>query len=48
MLKPQSGAALLRWCCISALAVTARCILHGVAFVENNHAIEGRCLFRFR
>ena len=40
MLQAQAGAALLRRRLIAALALAARGILHGVALVEDDDAVE--------
>ena len=40
VLEPQAGAALLRRLLIAALAVAAAGVLHGVALVEHDHAVE--------
>src|SRR4026209_1799975 len=42
MLKAQAGAALLRRGLLAALGLAARGILHGVALVEDDHAVEAR------
>ena len=40
VLEPQAGAALLRRLLIAALAFAAAGVLHGVALVEHDHAVE--------
>jgi len=42
MLEPQSGPALLRGCLLTALALAASGIRHGMAFVEHDHSVEVR------
>jgi hypothetical protein len=40
VLQPKPRPALLRGSLITALALAARGILHGVAFIEDNDAVE--------
>ena len=40
VLKPQAGAALLRGGLVAAFALAAGGVLHGVALVEDDHAVE--------
>ena len=44
MLQAQAGAALLRGNHLAALALAAGRVLHGVALVEHDHAVETRCV----
>ena len=41
VLQAQAGTALLRGHLLAALALAARGVLHGVALVEHDHAVEG-------